>query len=138
MTGTMPIFLKFFYCFLFWVLSMQCYPIVFVCLLFLCFSGLNQSCSHWPTPEPQQCQIWATSATYTTAHCNAGSLTHWVRPEIQPMSSWLLVRFVTPEPQWNSCNSFFKVILKILYFIWVFWGWIELYISSCFWNIYHK
>ena len=30
----------------------------------------------WPTPEPQQCGIRATSATYTTAHGNPGSLTH--------------------------------------------------------------
>ena len=27
-------------------------------------------------PQPQQCQIQAISATYTTAHQNAGSLTH--------------------------------------------------------------
>ena len=29
-----------------------------------------------PSPEPQQRGIRAESATYTTAHCNAGSLTH--------------------------------------------------------------
>ena len=29
-----------------------------------------------PTPQPQQCRIQAMSATYTTAHSNAGSLTH--------------------------------------------------------------
>ena len=29
-----------------------------------------------PTPEPQQRRIRAASATYTTAHGNAGSLTH--------------------------------------------------------------
>ena len=29
-----------------------------------------------PSPEPQQCRIRAASATYTTAHGNAGSLTH--------------------------------------------------------------
>ena len=29
-----------------------------------------------PTPQPQQCGIRAASATYTTAHGNAGSLTH--------------------------------------------------------------
>ena len=28
-----------------------------------------------PTPEPQQHQIRAMSATFTTAHCNSGSLT---------------------------------------------------------------
>ena len=32
--------------------------------------------------------------TYTTAHGNAGSLTHWARPRIKPTSSWILVRFV--------------------------------------------
>ena len=39
-------------------------------------------------------QIWTTSVTYTTAHGNAGSLTLWARPGIQPVSSWMLVRFV--------------------------------------------
>ena len=29
-----------------------------------------------PKPELQQCRIQAASATYTTAHGNAGSLTH--------------------------------------------------------------
>ena len=34
-------------------------------------SGLNRSYSCRPTPQPQQCQIWAISATYTRAHGNA-------------------------------------------------------------------
>jgi len=55
---------------------------------------LNQSCIHQPTPEPQQRGIQATSATYTTAHGNAGSLTHWARPGIEPSTSWFLVGFV--------------------------------------------
>ena len=46
---------------------------------------------------------------YTTAHSNAGSLTHWKRPGIKPMSSWILVGFVSTEPQQNTtgllCNS---------------------------------
>ena len=46
-------------------------------------------------PQPQQHGIWAVSATYTTARGNARSLTHWVRPGIQPVSSWMLVGFVT-------------------------------------------
>ena len=45
-------------------------------------------------PEPQQCQIWAMSVTHTTAHSNAGSLTHWVKPRIKPATSWFLVRFI--------------------------------------------
>ena len=41
------------------------------------------------------------SVTYTTAHSNAVSLTHRVRPGIEPASSWLLVGLVTTEPQWE-------------------------------------
>ena len=39
--------------------------------------------------------------TCTTAHRNARSLTHGARPGIEPTSSWILVRFVTAEPQWE-------------------------------------
>ena len=56
-------------------------------------------------PQSQQHQIQATSATYIIACSNAGSLTHWVRPEIKPIS---YVRFLThwattgtPEPSVN-------------------------------------
>ena len=38
------------------------------------------------------------SMTYTTAHSNARSLTHWVRPGIKPAFLWELVRFITTEP----------------------------------------
>ena len=41
------------------------------------------------------------SEAYTTAHSNAGSLTHWARPGIDPMSSWILVGFITSEPRWE-------------------------------------
>ena len=37
----------------------------------------------------------AASANYTTTYSNAGSLTHGVRPGIEPVSSWILVTFVT-------------------------------------------
>ena len=46
-------------------------------------------------------RIQAESATYTIAHNNAGSLTHWVRPGMEPASSWILVGFVTTERQWE-------------------------------------
>ena len=39
------------------------------------------------------------SATYTTAHSNARFLTYWVGPGIKPTSSWILVGFVSTEPQ---------------------------------------
>ena len=61
--------------------------------------GLNWSCSCRPTPQPQQCHIWAASATYTTTHGNARSLIHWARSGIEPSSSWILVRFVSTAPQ---------------------------------------
>ena len=51
-----------------------------------------------PKPQPQQCGIWITSATYSAAHSNARSLTHWTGPGIEPTSSWVLVGFVTTEP----------------------------------------
>ena len=35
----------------------------------------------------------------TTAHGNAGSLAPWARLGIEPMSSWILVGLVTPEPR---------------------------------------
>ena len=63
------------------------------------YQGSNGSCSCQPTPQPQQCRIWAESAIYTTAHGNAGSSTHWVRPGMEPASSWMLVRYVSAEPQ---------------------------------------
>ena len=47
---------------------------------------------------PQQHQIQAESATYTTAEGNTRSLTYSVRPGMEPASSWILVRFVSAEP----------------------------------------
>ena len=46
--------------------------------------------------------------TYTTAHSNSGSLTYWSRPEIKPVSSWMLIGFVTIEPRGTSDCLFFK------------------------------
>ena len=61
--------------------------------------GSNQSYSCQPTPQPQPCRIRATSATSTTAHGNARSLTHWARSGIEPTISWFLVRFISAAPQ---------------------------------------
>ena len=49
--------------------------------------------------QPQQRWIQAMSVTYTTAHGNTRSLIHWARPGIEPASSWILVKFVSTEPQ---------------------------------------
>ena len=48
--------------------------------------------------EIQQPRIWAMSVTYTIAHGNTRSLTHWTRPRIKPASSQILVRFVSTAP----------------------------------------
>ena len=69
--------------------------------------GLNRSCSCWPTPQPQQHGIWATSATYTTAHGNMGFLTPGARPGIEPMSSWILIGFVNHWTTTGTPLSFF-------------------------------
>ena len=64
-------------------------------------------------PQPQQCQIWAMSATSITAHRNTRSLTYWARPGIKPTSSWILVSFINTEPQqkllifWGDAFFFF-------------------------------
>ena len=39
--------------------------------------------------------------TYTTTQGTTSSLTHWERPGIEPTSSWILVGFITAEPQWE-------------------------------------
>ena len=75
---------------------------------------LNQSCSCWPIPQPQQCGPQAAPVTYTTAHGNTGSLTHWGRPGIKPATSWFLVRFVSTAPQRELQESCFNWILLTL------------------------
>ena len=52
--------------------------------------GSHWSCSCRPTPQPQQRCITATSVTSPAACGNTGSLTHWVKPGIEPASSWIL------------------------------------------------
>ena len=50
---------------------------------------------------------------YTIAHHNTWSLTHWLRPEIEPAFSWLLVRLFPLSHDGNSWG----VLLNIpLYF----------------------
>ena len=49
------------------------------------------------------------SLNYTAAHGNAGSVTYSTRPGIELTFSWILVRFVSVEPQWEipTLNFFF-------------------------------
>ena len=60
-----------------------------------------------PTPQPQPPRIQTTSATYTTAHSNAGSF-HRASPGIEPTSSWILVRFVN---HWATMGTPTAIIL---------------------------
>ena len=76
--------------------------------------GSNGSCSRWPTPQPQQRRIWAASATYTTTHSNAGSLTHWAGPGIEPATSWFLLRFVNHCAMTGTPHCIFKSSSSIL------------------------
>ena len=76
---------------------------------------LNQSCSCQPTLKPQQSRICATSASCTTAQGNARSVTHWTRPHA---SSWMLVRLVTTEPQWEVLDLFINLILFLCFPFW--------------------
>ena len=46
----------------------------------------------------QQCQIWAESATYAIAPDNVGSLTHWLRPGMEPASLWASLTEITSGP----------------------------------------
>ena len=62
-------------------------------------AGLHYSSQ--PQPQPQPRRIRDTSATYTTAHGNAKSLTHRGRLGMEPVSSWIIVRFISAEPQWE-------------------------------------
>ena len=46
-------------------------------------------------------RIRAVVAGLCHSHSNAGSLTHRVRPEIEPTTSWFLVGFVSAVPRWE-------------------------------------
>ena len=50
------------------------------------------ACANSHSNTGSKLHLWPTH----TACGNAGSLTHWARPGIEPSSSWILVRFLTP------------------------------------------
>ena len=49
----------------------------------------------------------AVAAGLRHSHSNAGSWTHWARPGIKPVSSRMLVRFVSTEPRQELLPSEF-------------------------------
>ena len=46
----------------------------------------------------------------TTTHGNAGSLTQWARPGIEPATSWFLVRFISTAPWQELLEKLFLTI----------------------------
>ena len=54
-------------------------------------------------PSKENVEAFPSWHTYTTAHGNTRSLTHWVRPGIEPTTSWFLVGFVSAAP-WRELH----------------------------------
>ena len=77
--------------------------------------GSNRSYSCRPTPEPQPPQSRAASATYTTAHDNAGSLTHRARPGIKPETSWVLADLFLLR---HDGNSYIEFLFFFFCYLW--------------------
>ena len=71
-------------------------------------------------PEPQQRQIQAPSATYTIAHGNAWSLTHWARLGIEPTTSWFPVWFISTAPRrelWHILLVLMPLFVSLLIYM---------------------
>ena len=69
--------------------------------IYLVFAGLHP----WHMEVPRLgAELKLQLLAYTTAHSNAGCLTYWARPGIEPVSLWILVRFATTEP-WRELPS---------------------------------
>ena len=52
---------------------------------------------------------------------NVGSLNPWVRPGIKPMSSWMLVAFITTELQQEHLKLFFKLRESTVFNYWQYY-----------------
>ena len=63
--------------------------------------GWNRNCSCWPNHS----------------HSNMGSLTHWARPGIEPMPSWILVGFVNHWAMTGNSfhNIYYWIYLKLIW-----------------------
>ena len=59
------------------------------------------------------------SVTYTTAHSNARSLTHWLRPGIKPASSWVFDSFPLSH-NGNNCWMFLNQFQ--FQYLWLVWS----------------
>ena len=68
-----------------------------------------------PAPQPQQHQIQAPSANYAAAYGNTGSLTHWVRPGIEPASSQRQHQVLHPLSTMGAETPFFFFMIFIFF-----------------------
>ena len=77
--------------------------------------GLIGACSCRPTPEPQQRQIRAASATYTTAHSNTGCLTteQGQGSNPQPHSFWSDSLTTEPRRELRHLKMFIEILLCV-------------------------
>ena len=127
-----------------------------LCFLFFYFIFLGQHPRHmevprlgsnWgyscpPTPQPQQHRCRGASVTYTTAHSNARSLTHWVRPGIEPTTSWFLAGFVSAVPRQELLNCICIRVAALRWNYcglrwWLGWWWRKVS-RSLFWHSTHQ
>ena len=83
---------------------------IYFFFFFFCFSG-----PHPRHMESSQARSWigAAPASLHYSHSNAGSLTHWGRPGMEPASSWILVRLLSAAPQ-QELPPFIYSFIKIL------------------------
>ena len=86
--------------------------------------GSTWSCTCWPKPQSRQHWIQATSATYTIACNNTGSLTHWARPGMEPTCSWTPHWVLNPlshnRNSWSLCLEHSFCVACSSYLLWVF------------------
>jgi len=69
-------------------------------LFFVCVCFLGPHPQHIEVPR-LGVKLELQLPAYTTAHGNAGSLTHRTRSGIESTTSWRVVRFVSAAPQWE-------------------------------------
>ena len=74
--------------------------------------------------------------TYITAHGSAASLTHRVSPGIEPVSSWMLGRFISAESLWElllmpSCRFFWEGNLFLIAVILMVVRWYLIVVLIC-------
>ena len=96
--------------------------LLFFCLFVFVLSFWGCTPGMWKFPGytrvGSELHLWP----YTTSHGNTRSLTPWARPEIKPASSWILIRFITTEPQQELLGESSLNFLSFPYFLQFFFN----------------